>query len=200
MFAFLRGVVAAKTLEQIHLDVNGIGYEVAVPDGVHRRLSPDQTVTLLTYCHIREDSFQIFGFLRDEEKSLFMMLLSITGIGPKVALSFLSALTPAEFGQAIMASDVTAITKVPGVGKKTAQRVVLEFKAKLGQDTELSAILGEDADYADDGSDDVIAALMSLGCTPVEAKKAAAKARKICGKKASDEDLVKSALRSMSKV
>ena len=99
MFAFLRGVVAAKTLEQIHHDVNGIGYEVYVPDTVHRHLSPEQTVTLLTYCHIREDTFQIFGFLRDEEKSLFMMLLGISGIGPKVALSFLSALTPSEFGR-----------------------------------------------------------------------------------------------------
>ena len=200
MFAFLRGVVAAKTLDHIHLDVNGVGYEIHVPDSVHRRVTPEQTVTFLTYCHIREDSFQIFGFLRDEEKSLFLMLLSINGIGPKVALSFLSALTPAEFGQAIMASDVTAITKVPGVGKKTAQRVVLEFKAKMGQDSDLSAILGEDIDFDDAGSDDVQAALMSLGCTPQEAKKAAAKARKKLGKKATDEDLVKSALRAMSKV
>ena len=200
MFAFLRGVVAAKTLEQIHLDVNGIGYEVLVPDTVHRRLTPEQSVTLLTYCHIREDSFQIFGFLREEEKSLFLMLLKISGIGPKVALSFLSALSPAEFGQAIMNRDVTAITKVPGVGKKTAQRVVLEMKAKMGQDTELSAILGEDADLDDLGSDDVQAALMALGCTPQEAKKSAAKARKALGKGSSDEDLVKSALRAMSKV
>lgn len=200
MFAFLRGVVAAKTLDHIHLDVNGVGYEIHVPDSVHRRVTRDQTVTFLTYCHIREDSFQIFGFLREEEKSLFLMLLSINGIGPKVALSFLSALTPAEFGQAIMASDVTAITKVPGVGKKTAQRVVLEFKAKMGQDAELSAILGEDIDFDDAGSDDVQAALISLGCTPQEAKKSAAKARKELGKKASDEDLVKSALRAMSKV
>ena len=83
MFAFLRGVVAAKTLDQIHLDVNGIGYEVFVADTVHRRLIPEQNATLLTYCHIREDNFQIFGFLREEEKSLFLMLLSITGIGPK---------------------------------------------------------------------------------------------------------------------
>ncbi len=200
MFAFLRGVVAAKTLEHIHLDVNGVGYEVYVPDTVHRRLAPDQTVTMLTYCHIREDSFQIFGFIREEEKSLFLMLLSINGVGPKVALSFLSTLSPAEFGQAILASDVTAITKVPGVGKKTAQRVVLELKAKMGQDAELSAILGEDADFDDIGSDDVQAALMSLGCTPQEAKKAAAKARKALGKEATDEDLVKSALRSMAKV
>ena len=200
MFAFLRGVIAAKTIEQIHLDVNGIGYELYVPDTVHRRLAPEQTVTLLTYCHIREDTFQIFGFLREEEKSLFLMLLGISGIGPKVALSFLSALSPAEFGQAILTSDVTTITKVPGVGKKTAQRVILELKAKMGQDAELSAILGEDADIDDPGSDDVQAALLSLGCTPVEAKKAAAKARKTLGKKATDEELVKSALRSMAKV
>ena len=200
MFAFLRGVVAAKTLEQIQLDVNGVGYELQVPDSVHRVVSPEQTVTLLTYCHIREDTFQIFGFLREEEKALFLMLLSINGVGPKVALSFLSAMSPAELGQAILNSDVTAITKVPGVGKKTAQRVVLELKAKMGQDTELSAILGDDADVPDDSSDDVIAALMALGCTPAEAKKAASKARKKLGKKASDEDLVKSALQSMAKV
>jgi holliday junction DNA helicase RuvA len=200
MFAFLRGVVAAKTLDQIHLDVNGIGYEVFVPDSVHRRLVPEQNATLLTYCHIREDTFQIFGFLREEEKSLFLMLLSISGIGPKVALSFLSAISPSDFGQAILNSDVNAITKVPGVGKKTAQRVVLEMKAKMGQDAQLSAILGEEAELDDSGSDDVQAALMALGCTPQEAKKAAAKARKDLGKGASDEDLVKSALRSMAKV
>jgi len=200
MFAFLRGVVAAKTLDQIHLDVNGIGYEVFVPDSVHRRLVPEQNATLLTYCHIREDTFQIFGFLREEEKSLFLMLLSISGIGPKVALSFLSAISPSDFGQAILNSDVNAITKVPGVGKKTAQRVVLEMKAKMGQDAQLSAILGEEAELDDSGSDDVQAALMALGCTPQEAKKAAAKARKDLGNGASDEDLVKSALRSMAKV
>lgn len=200
MFAFLRGVVAAKTLEHIQLDVNGVGYEVHVPDSVHRHVSPEQTVTLKTYCHIREDTFQIFGFLREEEKALFLMLLSINGIGPKVALSFLSAMSPADLGQAILNSDVTAITKVPGVGKKTAQRVVLELKAKMGQHAELSAILGEDADLSDDSSDDVIAALMSLGCTSAEAKKAAARARKELGEKATDEDLVKAALRSMAKV
>ena len=135
-------------------------------------------ITLLTYCHIREDSFQIFGFQRAEEKTLFTTLLSVSGIGPKVALAFLSAMSTAEFGRAILDSDVTAFTKVAGVGKKTAQRVVLEMKAKLGQDAELSAILGEDGAEDDDVTDDVIAALLSLGCTGNEAKKAAAGARK----------------------
>jgi len=200
MFAFLRGVVAAKTADHIELDVNGVGYEIFVPDTVHNRLHPDQPATLLTYCHIREDAFLIFGFLREEEKSLFIMLLGISGIGPKVALSIISTLTPGEFGRAILDSDVTAFTKVAGVGKKTAQRVVLEMKAKMGQDTELSAILGEEPELEEDSSDDVQAALMALGCTPQEAKKAAAKARKSLGKKATDEDLVRDALRSMAKV
>jgi len=201
MFAFLRGVVAAKTAEHLHLDVNGVGYEVFVPDSVHRRLRPDQPATLLTYCHIREDSFTIFGFLREEEKVLFTMLLSISGIGPKVALAILSTMSPAEIGRAVLDSDVTAFTKVGGVGKKTAQRVVLEMKAKMGQDAELSAILGEDDSVDDAGdTDDVIAAMMSLGCTPQEAKKAATTARKSLGKDARDEDLVREALRSMAKV
>lgn len=200
MFAFLRGVVAAKTADHVELDVNGVGYEVFVPDSVHNRLHLDQPVTLLTYCHIREDAFHIFGFLKEEEKSLFIMLLGISGIGPKVALAILSTLSPSEFGRAILDSDVTAFTKVGGVGKKTAQRVVLEMKAKMGQDAELSAILGEEPDADEETGDDVQAALMALGCTPQEAKKAAAKARKSLDKKATDEDLVKEALRSMAKV
>lgn len=200
MFAFLRGRVAAKSLDHIELDVGGVGYMIFTPDSVHRRLVPDREATLLTYCHIREDAFLIFGFLREEERALFKMLLGISGIGPKVALAILSAMSPAEFGRAIRDSDVAAFTKVGGVGKKTGQRVVLEMKAKLGQDAELDAILGEGPGAEEDDSDDVIAALLSLGCTPMEAKRAAAAARKALGKKASDEDLVRAALRTMAKI
>lgn len=200
MFAFLRGNVAQKGLESVALDVNGVGYEVQVPDSVHRRLVPGQDATLLTYCHIRPESFQIFGFLREEEKLVFEMLLGISGVGPKVALAILSAVSVQEFGQAIHDSDVSAFTKVGGVGKKTAQRIVLEMKAKLGQDTELSAILGESEVPADDTTDDVIAALLSLGCTGTEAKQAASGARSELGDDARDEELVRAALRSMAKV
>lgn len=199
MFAFLRGTVATKGIDRIALDVNGLGYEIFVPDSVQRRLRQGQDATLLTHCHIREDAFQIFGFLRQEEKALFHLLTGVSGIGPKVALNVLSAMQPAEFGRAIHDSDVTAFTKVGGIGKKTAQRIVLEIKAKLGQDTELDAILGEKRDDEVDDSDDVIAALMALGCTPAEAKRAALTARNALGKEATDEDLVKAALRSMAK-
>ena len=201
MFAFLRGTVARKVLGHIELDVNGVGYEVFVPDSVHRKLAVDQDATLLTHCHIREDAFLIFGFLREDEKALFKSLLGITGIGPKVALAVLSGMGVAEFGHAVMNNDVTGFTKVGGVGKKTAQRIVLEMKAKLGQDAELEKIIGEKTEEAaTPESDDVIAALCSLGCTLAEARKAAATARKDVGDDASAEDLVKAALRSLAKV
>jgi holliday junction DNA helicase RuvA len=200
MFAFLRGVVARKPLGQVELDVNGVGYEIAVPDVVYRKLVIDHEATLLTYCHIREDAFQIFGFLREDEKALFKMLLGISGIGPKVSLAILSSMSVAEFGRALIGNDVNAFTKISGVGKKTGQRIVLEMKAKLGQDAELDAILGKPEDTAAPETDDVIAALCSLGCTLNEARKAAAAARKRAGEDASVEELVRAALRSLAKV
>jgi holliday junction DNA helicase RuvA len=200
MFAFLRGTVALKGPDHIALDVNGAGYKVHVPDSVHRRIKPHQEVMLLTYCHIREDTFTIFGFLKEEEKTLFQMLLSINKVGPKVALAVLSAMPPQEFGRAIMDNDVKAFTKVSGVGKAMAQRIVLEMKSRMGQDTELSAILGEpDGEAEAMEGDDVFEALVALGCTPAEAKKAAAGARKELGDDAPAEELVRVALRSMAK-
>lgn len=200
MFAFLRGQVAAKHADHIDLDVGGVGYQVHVPDPVQRKLVTDSTATLLTYCHIREDTFQIFGFLREEEKILFKMLLGISKIGPKVALAVLSGLSVVEFRRAVLENDVKALTTVGGVGKKMAQRIILEMRAKMGQDSELDAILGEPEDLGTADTDDVIAALCSLGCTQTEARKAAATARKGLGDRASDEDLVKAALRSIARI
>jgi len=200
MFAFLRGTVARKGLGYVELDVHGVGYEVWTPELIYRKLVVDQDVTLLTYCHIREDVFQIFGFLKEEERAVFKTLLSITGVGPKVALAILSGLTPSALARAINENDVGAFTRVNGVGKKTAQRVVLEMKAKLGQDAELGAILGESEPGATPESDDVIAALCALGCSLGEARKAAVTARKTVGESASVEEQLRAALRSMSKV
>ena len=200
MFAFLRGTVARKGAGFVELDVHGVGYEVYVPETVYRRLIVNQDATLLTHCHIREDAFQIFGFLKEEERNLFRLLLDVSGIGPKVSLAILSQLSAAEFGRAILENDVTAFTRVSGVGKKTAQRLVLEVKAKLGQDTELSAILGEPAETSTPDSDDVIAALCTLGCSLNEARKAAGDARKKLPVDASVEDLIKAALRTIARV
>lgn len=200
MFAFLRGVVAFKGLNHIALDVNGVGYAVSVPDTVYRKLVIDQEATLLTYCHIREELFQIFGFLKEEERALFLMLLGINKVGPKVALSVLSSMSVKEFGRAVLENDVKTFSRVPGVGKAMAQRIVLEMKSKLGQNPELDAILGPaaSAEESTEG-DDVYEALISLGCTPAEAKKAAAHARATLGTEVADEDLVRAALRSMAR-
>jgi len=199
MFAFLRGTVAHKGVHRIALDVQGVGYDVSVPNLVLQRLNVHQEVTLLTYCHIREESFQIFGFLKEEEKSLFESLLSVSGVGPKVALAVLSVLGVRAFGQAVLESDVAAVSKAPGVGKKLAQRIILELKAKMGQDTELSALLGETEGSQEPEGDDVFDALIALGCTPPEAKKAMQTARKQLGDEASDEDLVRAALRTLAR-
>lgn len=201
MFAFLRGTVAFAGINRIGLDVNGVGFDVQVPDSVQRKLSRNQEATLLTYCHIREDSFQIFGFLLEEEKALFVECLDINGVGPKAALGLLSALSVAAFAQAIQEHDVTAITRAPGVGKKLAQRIILEMKNRMGQDPELNALLGApDAKAAAEEGDDVYEALISLGCSPAEAKKAATHARDSLGEDATDEELVRAALRSLAKV
>ena len=200
MFAFLRGTVAHKGVGYLELDVNGVGYAVSTPELCLRKLTQGATATLLTHCHIREDAFQIFGFLQEEERAAFRLLLGLTGVGPKVALAILSAMPVKELARAVMENDVAAFTRVSGVGKKSAQRIVLELKTKLGQDAELGAILGEGDETAVPESDDVMAALCSLGCTAAEARTAAAKARAQMGEGATVEDLIRAALRTLSKV
>jgi len=197
MFAFLRGTVARKGAGRVELDVHGVGYELSVPDGVLRQLVKDAEATLLTHCYIREDAFTLYGFLREEERALFRLLLGVSGVGPKVALSILSGMGVQGFSEALNAQDVTAFGRVHGVGKKTAQRIVLDLRAKLGQDAELSAILGEPAAAAPEAQDDIALALISLGCTPNEAQRAALAARESLGEDASDEDLVRAALQSI---
>ncbi|MCK5863082.1 MAG: Holliday junction branch migration protein RuvA [Candidatus Hydrogenedentes bacterium] len=200
MFAFLRGSVAYTNINRVGLDVNGVGFDVQIPDTVQRKLSNNQDVTLLTYCHIREDSFQIFGFIEEEEKALFIECLDINGIGPKVALGILSTLSVTAFAQAIQEHDVTAVTRIPGIGKKLAQRIILEMKNRMGQDPQLNALLGTpDTTATVYESDDVYEALISLGCTAAEAKRAASHARGSLDKNATDEELVRTALRSMAK-
>ena len=198
MYAFLRGSVAEKLPGHIALDVNGVGFEVFVSARTYHKLAMHQEITLLTYCHIREEAFQIFGFLHKDERALFITLLGITKIGPKVALSILSAFSVSEFGRAITESDLDAFKKVPGVGKATAQRLILEMKNQLKQDADLKALLGEgpETEAAPDG-DDVYDALIALGCSPAEAKNATTQARKKLGNDATPEDLVRAALQGL---
>jgi Holliday junction DNA helicase RuvA len=200
VFAFLRGIVAYKGKDFIAVDVNGVGYQVFVSEAVQRQAMLHQPITLRTYCYIREDLFQIFGFLREEEYQVFILLLNISGVGPKAALALLSTFSAEELLRAVQDNNVTMLTRAPGIGKKLAQRIVLETKTRLGQDAELSAILGSTESRADASlpTDNVVyEALLALGCAPLEAKRASEAAYRTLGEKTATEELVRYALQQI---
>ncbi|MDR0513687.1 MAG: Holliday junction branch migration protein RuvA [Coriobacteriaceae bacterium] len=135
MIAFIKGILAGKTGDTAFIEAGGIGYAVGMSASDLSRL-PDigQAVQLYTYLQVREDAFALFGFLALEEKTLFLQLIGVSGVGPKMALSALTLFTTAELARAIATQDIEAISRIPGVGKKTASRIVLELKGSLEKD------------------------------------------------------------------
>jgi Holliday junction DNA helicase RuvA len=162
VIARLRGTRAGLTPAGLVLDVNGVGYLLQVTPSVLRR--GDGQLTVETYLHVREDALQLYGFGSVDERDLFVHLLSVNGVGPKVALAIVSGSTPAELRRAIALEDTARFEAIPGIGKKTAQRVVLELKEKLGTSVDAPA------------SRDLVArdALVELGYTLVDAERALA--------------------------
>src|SRR3954447_7575257 len=129
MIARLRGTVAARTGAGVVIDVGGVGYLVAATPRVRAPVGEETTVE--TYLHVREDALQLYGFASAEERELFELLLGVSGVGPKVALAIVSGSTPGELRRAIVRDDTARFEAIPGIGRKTAQRVVLELKEKL---------------------------------------------------------------------
>ncbi len=130
--ARLRGTIDEKGRDRVIVDVNGVGYELSVPGSTLARLGANgDAVTLRTYTYVREDTIQLFGFLSGEELETFERLLGVTGIGPRGALAFLTEFSPGELAAAVERQDITAVARVKGVGRKTAERLVLELKGKL---------------------------------------------------------------------
>ena len=167
MIARLRGKPAANTPEGLVLDVGGVGYLVhATPTAVRKGDSADE-ITVETYLHVREDALQLYGFADRSERELFVQLLAVSGIGPKVALAIVSGSPPAELRRAIALEDTARFEAIPGIGRKTAQRVVLELKEKLA-----SAAL----EPTGAGAPDLVArdALIELGYSLVDAERALA--------------------------
>jgi holliday junction DNA helicase RuvA len=166
MIAKLRGRPAGRTLEGVVLDVGGVGYLVRTTVRALRKADGAEEVELDTYLHVREDALQLYGFAEPAERELFEQLLSVSGVGPKVALAIVSGSTPRELRRAIALEDTTRFIAIPGIGKKTAQRVVLELKEKLGLEEELGP----------GGAPELVArdALVELGYTVVEAERALA--------------------------
>ena len=168
MIARLRGKPVARRADGLVLDVNGVGYLVAATPAALRRAEGAGEVALETYLHVREDTLQLYGFADVAERELFEHLLSVNGVGPKVALAIVSGSSPAELRRAIALEDTARFEAIPGIGKKTAQRVVLELKEKIGA--------GAPSDTAVPHDDHVAArdALVELGYSSAEAERALA--------------------------
>jgi Holliday junction DNA helicase RuvA len=163
VIAFLEGRVADKSGGRVTIDVGGVGYDVQVPSSTLAKLPAiGKTARVHTRMVVRDDGMTLFGFATADERELFDLLVTVTGVGPKVALSFLSVLSPDALRRAIRTGDVAALTLVPGVGKKVAQRVMLDLKDKLGGDVVL----------LEGPLSDVREALLALGLSPQEAGEA----------------------------
>jgi Holliday junction DNA helicase RuvA len=172
MIARLRGIPAGRTPDGLVLDVNGVGYLVAATPSVLRRADGGGEVTVETYLHVREDALQLFGFADSGERELFTQLLTVSGIGPKVALAVVSASPAEELRRAIVLGDHARFQVIPGIGKKTAERIVLELKEKVGVETGVESGPAP----APGGSAHLVArdALVELGYTVLEAEQALA--------------------------
>ena len=173
MISRLRGTMAGRTPDGLVVDVGGVGYLVAATPSVLRRAEQSGEVTVETYLHVREDALQLYGFAEPAERELFLHLLGVSGIGPKVALSVVSSAPAGELRRAIVLEDPARFQAIPGIGKKTAERIVLELKEKLGSEdvVALPSLPGAPT------SSHVVArdALVELGYTVIEAETALAR-------------------------
>jgi len=177
MYAYIKGELTEKSIEGIVVETGGVGYEILIPTVVLDRLPAiGSQVKIYTYLFVREDQMCLYGFASKEQQKFFLLLISVSGIGPKGALAILSAMDIGDLRFAILAGDVKTISKAPGVGKKTAERLVLELKDKIGIDTdyedngvsEAGAVLSS----VNTAKQEAIAALLALGYSSAEATKA----------------------------
>lgn len=180
MIGHLRGVLIEKHPNQVIVEAAGVGYDVHIPISTYTGL-PDagQAIALRIHTHVREDALVLFGFGTPDEKAVFEKLISVSGIGPKLAITVLSGLPTAELVSAIRASDVQRLVRIPGVGKKTAERIVLELKEKLpaieAAGIEAEPVAVQESLTALD--QDVLSALQNLGCSRVAAEHALRKVK-----------------------
>ena len=171
MIARLRGTPAGRSADGLVLDVGGVGYLLAATPAALRRAEGAAEVTLETYLHVREDALQLYGFADAAERELFTLLLTVNGIGPRVALAVVSGSPPTELRRAIALGDAARFQVIPGIGKKTAERIVLELKEKLAGD---DAAALPPPGVAAGGHAVARDALVGLGYTPAEAEQALA--------------------------
>ena len=201
MIALLTGRLAFKAPSHLALDVQGVGYEVFIPLSTYYNLPNVQdSLTLSIHTHVREDAIQLFGFSTPQEKDAFVLLLSVSGIGPKSALGILSALPVSDLVSAIQSGDVEKLETVPGIGKKSAGRLVLELKDKL---TKLHpALVPSDAQLLkgrDEQFDDALSALTNLGYRASDAKEALKAAQQLRSGPLTLQELIRESLKKLAR-
>jgi holliday junction DNA helicase RuvA len=201
MIALLTGRLAFKAPSHLALDVQGVGYEVFIPLSTYYNLPNVQdNLTLSIHTHVREDAIQLFGFSTPQEKDAFVLLLSVSGIGPKSALGILSALPVSDLVSAIQSGDVEKLETVPGIGKKSAGRLVLELKDKL---TKLHpALVPSDAQLLkgrDEQFDDALSALTNLGYRTSDAKEALKAAQQSGSGSWTLQELIRESLKKLAR-
>jgi Holliday junction DNA helicase RuvA len=198
VIGFLRGTLIAKRAPSLLVDVGGVGYEVDAPMSTFFKL-PDAgaEVTLFTHLVVREDAHMLFGFSSEDERALFRSLIKVSGIGARLALGILSGLSADEFHRCVLSEDTARLVRLPGIGKKTAERLIIEMRDRLPQPVAGSDAVSATIRQQPQGAvDEAISALVALGFRPAEA---AALVRTTQSEGKSSEDLIRSALQAAAK-
>lgn len=199
MFAYLKGTLEYKGSDSIIIDVNGVGYRVYTPlTALEPGCAVGSQIKVYTYFYVREDTQALYGFLSMEELKMFEQLLSVSGVGPKAALSLVSNITPSQFGLAVLTDDADSFTKAPGIGKKTAQRIILELKDKMKKEQkdmpEFNVAAAQKASADNNSFAEATAALVMLGYSSQEAHRAVSS---VYSRDKSVEQIVKDALKQI---
>ena len=198
MIAYVKGILDTKTNTFVVIDVQGIGYRVFMPAKSIESLGEvGQEVKVYTYYYVREDNISLYGFSSNEELRMFELLISVSGVGAKSAITMLSEISPSSFALAVISDDISKLVKIPGVGKKTAARIILELKDKLKTETAIEA--NEEVNVQiekDNNSNEAIAALQVLGYTRKEIEKVF---EKIDTKNLELEEIIKMALKYLAR-
>jgi Holliday junction DNA helicase RuvA len=196
LFYFIKGLIEEAGKDYIIIDNNDIGYKISVSSATLNKLGNNKgTVKIYTYFHVREDAVSLYGFSSKDELDMFVLLISVSGVGPKVALAMLSALSPHKLGLSIFGGDVKSLTSIAGVGNKTANRIILELKDKIDSD-EIMKITTTSTDDINDSIKEAVNALMTLGYSNSEASLAVGK---LNTDSIGTEEIIKAALKTLMK-
>jgi Holliday junction DNA helicase RuvA len=197
MIDSIQGILYKKDPTFVVIDLNGLRFKINISIATYEKLPAlSNKVDLISYLHVREDILDLYGFATDEERDIFIKLIGVSGIGPRSAITILSGATPSDFRNRIISEDVKSLTVIPGIGPKTAKRIILELKEKfIGEDVDISNLVG--MEQTNEEIKDVVHALTSLGYKRSQIDQALKKIKEDDSLEGSIEDIIKKALSKM---